>query len=341
MFPMTPHVVFTTERSPRHQRAALQAAPPEWRMTLHSNPGTEALYAALSDADYLISERRGQVDAAMLAAAPHLKLIVRLGSLAHDIDLAAAREAGVMVSMWPVGGAIRAAEHVILQMLAISKQLRRAEEVALNPPDDPESPRRTDENTFAYNWAGLTGIDSLWGRTVGILGFGEIGAELARRLQGWGCTVRYHKRRPLPPEVERQLGAVYADRATLLRESDYFVNLLPYSAATEHLIDAAFIAQMKAGVWFVSAGSGSVIDEAALVDAVRRGHVAGAALDTFEWEPLPPENPLVAAARAGANILLTPHIAGGTTEAARRELAQLYTPILRHLAGEPVPYRLV
>jgi phosphoglycerate dehydrogenase-like enzyme len=95
-----------------------------------------------------------------------------------------------------VRGAIRVAEHLVLQMLALTKRLREMERIALEAAPTWGESRRTDEDTFAYNWSRRTGIDGLWECTVGILGFGEIGADLARRLQGWGCTVLY----PRPPK---------------------------------------------------------------------------------------------------------------------------------------------
>lgn len=338
---MTSPVLFTTERGTRHQQSALAAAPPDLDVTMLRQPDRASLLAALHDRAYWISERRGVIDAGMLAAAPQLRLIVRLGSLAHDIDLAAAHAAGIAVCLWPVGNVIRVAEHLMLQLLAVGKRLRAVEAVALAAGDEWGPRRRTDEDTFAFNWSGQTGIATLWEQTVGILGFGEIGAELARRLQGWGCTVLYNKRQPLPPAAETALGVTFATRDDLLAHSDYVVNLLPYFPETDMLLNADLIAQMKSGVFVVSAGSGSVIDEAALADALRSRQVAGAALDTFEWEPLAPDNPLVVLARSGANVLLTPHTAAGTVDAARADTHAIYTNIQRHLAGKPLLHRLV
>ncbi|MCA9907456.1 MAG: hypothetical protein KC519_02320, partial [Anaerolineae bacterium] len=110
---MPPKTIFTTERSPFHQERALAAAPPDLDITLLHRPSREALQNALVDAEYLISERVGLIDAELIAAAPRLKLILRLGSLTHDIDLDAARSAGVIVCRWPDAGAIRVAEHTI------------------------------------------------------------------------------------------------------------------------------------------------------------------------------------------------------------------------------------
>ena len=182
-------VVFTTERGQRHQQAALQAAPDILDVTMLRQPDRAELVAALSDADYLISERVGVIDAGLIQAAPRLKLILRLGSLTYDIDVNAAQRAGVIVCRWPVGTVIRVAEHLMLQMLALSKKLRETEAIALAASDDWGESKRTNEDTFAYNWSGRENVEGLWRKTIGIMGFGEIGAELARRLQGWDVDI--------------------------------------------------------------------------------------------------------------------------------------------------------
>ena len=333
-------VIFTTKRGERHQQAALNAAPDFLDITMFRQPDRAALWPYLAEAEYFISERAGLIDAEMIRAAPNLKLILRLGSLAFDIDLDAARAAEVAVCHWPVGSVIRVAEHLMLQMLALSKKLRETEAIALAAGTEWGESKRTDEDTFAYNWSNRREIDGLWHKTVGILGFGEIGAELARRLAGWGCTVRYNKRHRLPETVETELGLSYVDVDTLLAQSDYLVNLLPYFGSTDLMIDAGYLARMKSGASLVSCGSGSVIDEPALAEAVQSGKLAGAALDTFEWEPIKADNPLIALAKAGYNVLLTPHIAAGASAAAVQERIGDYTNIVNHINNRPLQYRV-
>ncbi|HUT18266.1 MAG TPA: NAD(P)-dependent oxidoreductase [Anaerolineae bacterium] len=332
--------VFTTERGFRHQRSVVAAAPEMLKVTMLRAPDRETLRRRLADGVYWISERAGTIDADLIASAPHLQLIQRLGSLWYDIDLHAAQQAGVAVCYSPVSGAIRVAEHVVLQMLALAKKLREAEAIALEASPGWGESRRTDEDTFAYNWSGRVGVEGLWQSTIGILGFGEIGAELARRLQGWDCRILYNKRRRLPEEAERALSITYAEVGALAGESDHLVVLLPYFPQTDHLLDAAFFRQMKAGTALVSCGSGSVIDETALAEAVRSGHLSGAALDTYEWEPLRVDNPLLPLARAGYNVLLTPHIAAGVS-AQDRGRSDDYANIVNHIQGRPLRYRLV
>ena len=149
---------------------------------------------------------------------------------------------------------------------------------------------------------------------VGILGFGEIGAELARCLRGFRpAQILYHKRRRLPANAEAELGLTYTALDQLLTMSDFICNLLPYYPETDSLLGSDVLALVKPGAFLVSCGSGSVIDEAALAEAVRQGQLAGAALDTFEWEPIRPDNPLLPLARDPAtNVVLTPHTAAGS-----------------------------
>jgi phosphoglycerate dehydrogenase-like enzyme len=334
-------VVFTTERSYRHQQAALKAAPDNLEITMLRQPDKAALLAYLAETEYFISERAGKIDAAMIHAAPHLKLILRLGSLVYDIDVETARAAGVAVCYWPVASVIYVAEHLVWQMLVLSKRLREAEAIALAASTEWGESKRTNEDTFAYNWSGRQEVGGLWQKTIGIIGFGEIGAELARRLKGWGCTVLYNKRRRLPEVVEAELGVSYVTADTLFRQSDYVANLLPYFPATDLMINAGIFATMKDGASLVSCGSGSVIDEAALAEAIKSGKLGGAALDSYEWEPIKADNPLVALAKTGYNVLLTPHIAAGNTAATAKERQGDYTNITNHIQGKPLLYRVV
>lgn len=338
-------VLFLTDRGRRHQQAALAAAPPELAVTMLRRPPRDEILSRLPEVEFLISERAGMIDAEMIAAGRKLRLIQRLGSLTYDIDLEAARAADVPVSAWPVHGAILVAEHMAMQMLALAKRLNDAAAIANAGDGWGQPPRRTDEDTFAYDWSGRENIGEIYGQSVGILGFGEIGAELARRLIGFApARILYHKRNRLPETAEAELGIIYAPRYQLVSESDFLCNLLPYFPQTDMLIDSNFLAQMKPGAFLVSCGSGSVIDEAALADAVLKGHLAGAALDTFEWEPVRPDNPLLPLARNPAmNVVLTPHTAAGSGKGTASDLARRedYENIMRVLRGEAVHYRVV
>jgi phosphoglycerate dehydrogenase-like enzyme len=310
-----PRLLFLTDRGERHQKIALRGAPPQVETLLRRRPDAAEMAALLPTVAMLVSERNQPVTAAMVAAAENLHLIVRLGSLSHDIAVAEAKARGVRVSVQPVTGCIYAAEHLVMMTLAVLKRLGRslhAARTAMNGDPSAVGARRTDEDTFAYNWPGYADLRGLTGKTVAILGMGEIGVELARRLKGFAPgAVLYHKRTPYPEPVERELGVASADRETCLARADVLVCLLPYGPETDLSLGAAAFGRMKRGAALVHGGSGSVLDEGALLAALRSGRLSGAALDTYEWEPLAPEHPLAAYARDPAsNLLLTPHVAG-------------------------------
>lgn len=337
------NALFLTERSPHHQQAALVAAPAAVKVTMLRTPERATLLAILPQFDFLISERTGVIDAEVIDVGQRLQLIQRLGSLTYDIDVAAAQAHGIPVCTWPIEGCILVAEHLVMQMLALVKRLPAAKAMTEAGIDWGHPARRTDENTFAYNWTKRREVGGIYQKTVGILGFGEIGAELARRLQGFRpAQVLYHKRRRLPAAVEAELGIIYGTEEELFAGSDFLCNLLPYSPATDLHLNRAVFQQMKQGAFLVSCGSGSTIHEADLAAALQAGHLGGAALDTYEWEPLPADNPLVQCAREqNANVLLTPHIAFGVRvkeQAAWR--SDDYTNILRWLAKEPLLYEV-
>jgi phosphoglycerate dehydrogenase-like enzyme len=335
-------VLFLTERGLRHQQAALASAPSELDVTVLRKPDREEVLHRLPEVEFLISERSGEIDAEMIAAGKKLRLIQRLGSLTYDVDLDAARAAGVPVCSWPVRTVILVAEHMVMQMLALSKRLNEAVAIALEAGNWGQASRRTDEDTFAYNWSNLEHVGGVYRQEVGILGFGEIGAELARRLRDFApASILYHKRRRLPESAEAALGLTYVSEDRLFAESDFVCNLLPYFPDTDMSINANVFAQMKPGAYLVSCGSGSVVDEAALAEALRVGRLAGAALDTYEWEPIRPDNPLLALARDQAmNVLLTPHTAAGTVPATERGREEDFENIGRTLRGEPLLFRL-
>jgi phosphoglycerate dehydrogenase-like enzyme len=295
------------------------------------------LMALLPAIDFLISERNQPVTGAMIAAAPRLKLIVRLGSLSHDIDRRAAHAAGIAVVIQPVPGTIFCAEHALMMILAVLKRLGRSLHAALAA-DHNLPAQRTDENTFAFNWLHYADIGGLFGKNIAILGMGEIGAELARRLRAFRpAVVYYHKRQLYPLEVEAELGIRYAALNDCLRRADVLVSLLPFGPETDTRqgggIGGAALALMQASAVLVHLGSGGVLDEGALVNALRAGKLAGAALDTYEYEPLQPDHPLVVLARdPNANLLLTPHTAAASAPGDRSED---YAAIMRYLQTHP------
>ncbi len=338
---MTKHkTLFLTQRGLQHQQWAMEGAPPELNLIMRRNPDRAELLALLADAEFLITERTGVIDAEMIAAALKLRLIQRLGRQTWDIDLDAARRAGVPVCYLPNNGCVMVAEQMMLQILGTLKRLREGMSITAEGADLGIETKRGDEDTFAYNWSKRSGIGRLTGATIGILGFGEIGLELVEQLRGFHCTVLYHKRTRLAAAVEEQIGIEYATPDAIAERSDIVCSLLPYQGPKEPL-DAAYFARMQPGAIFVHCGSGAVVDQPALLDALRAGHLAGAALDTYTYEPLRAGDPLVDAVQDPAlNLILTPHTAAGGFTAGGRGREVDYDNILALLAGQPLAYQI-
>jgi glyoxylate/hydroxypyruvate/2-ketogluconate reductase len=168
------------------------------------------------------------------------------------------------------------------------------------------------------------------GATLGVLGMGRIGQAIARRgALGFGMKVIYHNRSRLPEATERELGARYVDKPSLLRESDHLVLVVPYSAASHHAIGAAELAQMKASATLTNIARGGVVDDAALAQALRERRIAAAGLDVFEGEPSVHPDLLTV-----PNVVLTPHIASATIPT-RRAMAHLAVDNLIAVLGTP------
>lgn len=350
---MAHHVLFLTDRGERHQRAALNAAPSDLglNVTMLRTPSRGELAPHLPTAEIIISERNQPVTGEIIHQAPRLKLIVRLGSVWHDIDLETAHAAGVKVSAQPVAGSIYCAEHALLLMLGLCKRLMRSHHIATQA-DHTIAAQRTDEDTFAFNWQRLSDIGGLAGKTIAILGMGEIGVELARRLQAFRpAAMLYFKRTPYPQTLETSLGVQYAPLPVCVQRADILVSLLPYNLDTDYRLATASsalnrdrLALLKPSALVVGIGSGSVLDEQALADMLRAGQLAGVALDTYEFEPLQADHPLIELARDPTrNVLLTPHVAALHTEDGKGNQgnrASDYAEVRRFLAGEPLQHEV-
>ncbi len=335
--------IFVTSRPPVHQRLALEAAPDELDITMLVSPTPEEVEQAITELDptFLISERTGLINAAMIKAGPRLRLIQRLGSQVHDIDLDAARARNVPVCFWPLPQLAMVAEHVMMQMLSLVKRGRPASAVVVEASERWGEPKRCDADTFAIDWSGFRGVRQIRGSTVGIVGLGEVGTVLAGLLQPFGCSVLYHRRTRLPSATEDRLGVCYADRDALLARSDIVVVLMPHSPDTEGSVDASFIERMRPRSFLVSSGASTLLDEGAVAAGYVSGHLAGIAADGFRWEPVRPDNPLVTlAADSSANVVLTPHSAQADlildVDLRRHE----FTNIRGVLDGRPLRHRV-
>ena len=336
-------VLFVTHRGERHQKSALDGAPQDFEITMLRNPDKADIIKHLPGKQFLITERSDTIDAEIISAGKDLQLIQRLGSQIYDVDLAAAQKAGVRVCYMPIEMTVMVAEHMLTQMLTLAKRLREAMNVISLDKDWGLPPRKSDEDTFAINFTGRKSIGTLYRKTVGIIGFGEIGIELARRLQGFECNVLYHKRSRLSEYAEKDLNIHYTSQENLLAESDFVAMLLPYMPETAGVVNQKFIQQMKPGAVLVSCGASGIFNEKDVANALASGYLGGVATDTFEWEPINMDSPLLTLLDdPEANIVLTPHTASGSIDPnALPDRSGDYENLVSFINQEPLIYQVI
>jgi D-3-phosphoglycerate dehydrogenase len=290
-----PKVLISDKMSPRATEI-FKARGIEVDVTTGMSP--EELIAAIPAYDGLAIRSATKVTPAVLEAAKSLKVIGRAGIGVDNVDLPAATARGIVVMNTPFGNSITTAEHAVALMFALARQLPEA-----------------DRSTQAGKWekSRFMGVE-LTGKTLGIIGCGNIGAIVAER--GIGLKMKVIAFDPfLAPERARELGVAKVELDELLRRADFITLHTPLTDATRHMIDAATIAKMKPGVRIINCARGGLVVEADLKAAIKSGHVAGAALDVFEDEPAK-QNALFGA----ENFVATPHL-GASTEEAQENVA--------------------
>ena len=256
------------------------------------------LYAPLSEAEVLVSTFDYPVTREMIANAPHLQLITNFGVGFNNIDLDACRERGIRVTNTPQPVIEPTAELAFALMHDVARRTAEFDRKLRLGQAEPFGVM----NNLSH---------SLYGKTLGIIGMGRIGQALARRAVASGMTVVYHNRRPLGDEVMRLLGyeASYVSQEELLRTADFVSLNLPYTPEVKHLIGANELRMMKSTAYLINTARGAHVDEQALVQALKTGEIAGAAMDVYEHEPqIHPE------LRTLDNVVLSPHTGTGTWE---------------------------
>ena len=271
---------------------AVFAAEPGWEVLTHDQL-PDGLPAALADADGLVVRSAVQADDALMASAHKLRVIGRAGVGVDNIDSEAATRRGIVVMNTPGANAVAVAELTLGLMLALARKLPKA-----------------NATMHAGQWEkkNLQGSE-LRGKTLGILGLGRIGLEVARRAKGFGLEI-IGSDPFVSAAVARENGIKLVTLDELIAGSDYLTLHVGLTPQTTGVINAKSIALMKKGVRIVNCARGELIDDAALVEALKSGQVAGAALDVFAKEPAK-ETPY----HGLENVILTPHIAGSTGEA--------------------------
>jgi phosphoglycerate dehydrogenase-like enzyme len=314
---------------PPHEAKRLNRALAPDRLEVATVPDLEALKAALPESQVLVTENR-PITAEHIALGRDLRLIQNSGCLCDRIDVEAATRAGIPVAICHASTSVSVAEHNVGFMLALAHRIVDGHRSLARPDGAPPEtlPPVSPDGSY-QNWRGFDHVNYLQGRTLGIIGLGDIGAELARRVRAFGMRVLYLRRRRLPPAEERRLGVRYAPLDELLRRSDFVTLLVPLSQETEGMIGARELALLKPSAFLVNTGRGKLVDEAALVEALRGRAIAGAALDVFRDEPLPAGHPL----RTLENVILTPHFAGGSLSTLVDEVVLVFGNIHRALKG--------
>src|SRR6202165_4537753 len=278
-----------------------------WNIVLTTK---ETLIAQIADADALIVRSATKVTPELLEKAPRLRVIGRAGVGVDNIDLEDPPRRGVLVMSTPGGNAVSVAEHTFALLLSLARQVPRLD-------------KAIHEGRWEKSSAAGTEVR---GKTLGLIGLGRIGSEVAVRAEAFDMRVIGYD--PYISEAaarEVQVELVPLER--LLAESDFVSLHTALSPATQNLINATTLAQMKNGAFIINAARGELIEEAALAEALKSGHIGGAALDVFAEEP-PKNSPLVGL----PNVIATPHVAGSTAEAQEEVGTQVAVQVRDYLA---------
>lgn len=274
----------------------------------------DALLSTMATTDALIVRNQTRVSEELLAEAQILRVIGRLGVGLDNIDVAAAKRRNVEVVAALGANAIAVAEFVLAYCFSQSRQLAAV-----------------DRDVRAGHWNRKLGGFELYGKTLGIVGLGDIGQRLALRAKSLGLSILASDPVRLPTHwtvMEGQVELVALEK--LLRESDFVSLHVPLMPETRHLIGRQALSQMKSSAYLINTSRGGIIDEAALLVGVQDGAIQGALLDVREVEPPPPTDPLLSEPR----IMLTPHISGLTREAGIRTAVLVADDVVRVLSNQ-------
>lgn len=296
----------------------LRVVPPEFELSFASSYEPRHQRDLAASAEFLVTGF-ARVDAEMVAGAPRLRMVQKWGIGIDAIDQDALRARGVALAIAAGSNAGPVAELAIALMLAVYRRI-------------PYVNRALREG----RWPTPEMRETCWqitGKTVGLVGFGQIGRMLARRLAGFDARIVYFDPQRADPATEAALQAQYRPLDELLAASDIVSLHLPLNAGTARLVDAGFVGKMKDGAVLINTARGGIVDEAALADALRRGKLRGAGLDGFETEPPPADHPLLALEQ----VVATPHVGGGVFDNVAPVARHVFGNIQRFLRGEALP----
>ncbi|MCX6043545.1 MAG: phosphoglycerate dehydrogenase [Chloroflexi bacterium] len=277
----------------------------------------DQLIEAIPAYDALIVRSSTQVTAAVIQAGKRLRVVARAGVGVDNIDTKAATQAGVIVVNAPTGNTVAAAEHTIALLMALARNI-------------PQAYAHVHTGQWKRNrFVGTEVRDKI----LGTVGLGRVAQEVAQMAQGLGMRVLAYDPY-VTAEYAAQRGVTLADLDTLLAESDFVTLHTPLTPQTRHLLNKERLLSMKQGARILNVARGGVLDEQALVEVINEGHLAGAALDVFETEPLAADSPL----RTSDKIILTPHLGASTVEAQEKVAEDVALQVLDVLNGRPARY---
>ncbi|MFA9380336.1 MAG: 2-hydroxyacid dehydrogenase [Acetanaerobacterium sp.] len=283
----------------------------------------EAVRSA-QDAQFIIADAIKAVSANLIAQMPQLKLIHSEGVAFDRIDTQFAAQRGVYVCNNKGANAGAVAEQAILLMLGLLRDVRNG-----------DTQVRAGRQIQTKERMMLEGVTELGDCRVGLIGFGDIAKETAKRLSAFGCPVFYYSRTSLPDDVHAQYHVSYLPLAQLLQTCDIVSLHLPVTPETTNIADEEFLADMKDGALLINTARGELVDQEALVAALISGKIGGAGLDTLSPEPVTTDNPLLHLPEdIRQRLLLSPHIGGTTTGAFRRMHQGMWDNIGRVMRGE-------
>ncbi len=289
------------------------------------------LEALAAEADYLVVERAPVTRKTMERGKGRLKFIQKFGTGYGNIDIAAAREMGIPVANLLRLTTISVAEHVILFIFALARNFMKGHQAAVACLKATDGLRSEGPPRTLYDWGRVPHIQIVRGKTLGIVGFGEVGLEVAKRGHALGMKVRYHDQFRFPKKVEKKVEADYAPTLVqLLEESDFVTLHVPYGPSTEKMMSDEVLSRMKPGAFFINTSRGGLVDEEALYRLLSEKKIMGAGLDVYRWEPIPSDSPMLRL----DNVLWSTHNAGGAPEFLLEEARLVLQNIGRVFRGE-------
>ena len=286
-------------------------------------PPKRVILEKVRDVDALVSLLTDPIDAEIFDAAPKLRIVSQYAVGYDNIDVREATKRGIYVTNTPGVLTETVADFTFALMLAVARRVVEADEYV-----------RGGKWKVAWHPLMMLGSD-VYGRTLGIVGMGRIGSAVARRAKGFGMRILYYDsvRRE---DLEKELGVEFVSLDKLLEESDYVSLHVPLTPETYHMIGEEQLRKMKSTAFLINTARGKVVDQKALYKALKEGWIAGAGLDVFEQEPIPPDDPLLQL----ENVVFAPHAASASYETRSKMAEMVADNLIAFLRGE-VPPNLV